>query len=243
VEAFDKAMAASLDKKYSYKNSKWKLNKDYAAEEPDQPTYYDDEDITPEMFAQLSIDDRSSNTSSLSDAEDIKLGYDNYISAKVSIPVNGYQFANGVVKRRARDTNGELIGKSNPNPLLDISVYEAELEDGSVEKYHANILVEHIYNKIDNQGCTTSIFDSIVDHRTDGESLRGQSIGKPTTKGWTMCVKLSNGSTMWVPLSDLKEAQPNKTAEYARAMGLEDQPAFSWWVSRTLRKPGGFLRQ
>jgi hypothetical protein len=144
VEAFNKAMAASLDKKYCYKNSKWKANKDCVAEESDQPIYYDDEKITPEMFARLSIDDRSSNTSSLPDAKDIKLGYDNYISAKVSIPVNGFQFANGVVKRRARDTNGELIGKSNPNSLLDRSVYEVKLKDGSVERYHANILAEHI---------------------------------------------------------------------------------------------------
>jgi hypothetical protein len=50
VEAFDKAMAISLEKRYSYKSNKWKLNKEYVAEESDQPTYYDDEEITPEMF-------------------------------------------------------------------------------------------------------------------------------------------------------------------------------------------------
>jgi hypothetical protein len=70
----------------------------------------------------------------------LRWGYDNFISAKLSIPINGYQFSNGVVKRIARDANGELIGKANPNPLLDTSVYEVELEDGTVKKYHANIL-------------------------------------------------------------------------------------------------------
>jgi hypothetical protein len=193
----------------------------------------------PDIFSRLTIDspeDNSTNTSPLPDAKDIEIGHDNYIATKVSIPVNGFQFANGVVRRRARDTNGELIGKLNPNPLLDTSVYEVELEDGTVERYHANILAEHIYNKLDNDGFTTSVFDSIVDHRTDGEQPKRPTIGKPTTKGWTMCVRLNNGSTMWVPLNELKEAQPIETAEYARAMGLEDQPAFSWWVSRTLRR-------
>jgi hypothetical protein len=46
------------------------------------------------------------------------------------------------------------MGSSNPNPLLDTSIYEVELEDGTVERYHASILVEHIYNKIDNDGFT-----------------------------------------------------------------------------------------
>jgi hypothetical protein len=149
VEAFDRAMSANLDERYSLKNSKWKLNKDYVAEEAEEPTHYDDEEITPKMFQQVSIqsdDTATPSTNPLPDAEDIKMGYDNYILAKVSIPVNGYQFANGVVKRRARDTNGELIGKANLNPLLNTSVYEVELEDGLVERYHANILAEHLYS-------------------------------------------------------------------------------------------------
>jgi hypothetical protein len=68
---------------------------------PKPHTHYDNEQITPEMSQQLSIDSDDSttlSTTSLPDAEDIEMGYDNYISAKVSIPINGYQFSNGVVK-------------------------------------------------------------------------------------------------------------------------------------------------
>ena len=89
-------MVANLDKKYSYKNSKWKMNKDYVQEETDAPIHYIDDKITPEMFQQLSIDSddsSASNASPLPDAEDIEIGYDNYVSAKVLIPVNGYQFS------------------------------------------------------------------------------------------------------------------------------------------------------
>ena len=169
------------------------------------------------------------------------MGYDNYVSAKVSIPKDGYQFANGVVKRRARDENGVLIGKANPNPLLDTSVYEVELEDGSVERYHANILAEHIYSSIDKDGYTTSAFVSITDHKSNDAALRGQP-GVKTTKGWSLCVKLCDGSSMWVPLSELKESNPIETAEYAKAMGIDDEPAFSWWVPHTLQRTRRILK-
>jgi hypothetical protein len=211
IRAFNKAMAATLDKRYSYKNTKWKLNKNYIPEETNTLIYYNKEEVTSKMFQQLSIDSDDSSTSSTSplpDAEDIDMGYNNYVSVKILIPVNGYQFANGVVKRWARDANEELIGKINPNSLLDTLVYKVELEDGSIKRYHANILAEHIYNKLDNKVYSTSTFDSIVDHKLSGQPLRGQKVSQTTTKGWTMCVQLNNGSTMWVPLSELKDAQP-----------------------------------
>jgi hypothetical protein len=103
------------------------------------------------------------------------------------------------------------------------------LEDGSIERYHANILAEHIYTSIDDDGYTKSVFDSIIDHRSSDAALRGRNQAK-TTKGWSLCVKLADGSTMWVPLSTLKESNRIETAEYARAAGLEDEPAFAWWV-------------
>jgi hypothetical protein len=84
--------------------------------------------------------------------DDLELDYDGYISAKVKIPTSGYQFSHGVIKRRARDGNGELIGKANSNPMLDTSMYEVELEDGSVDRYHTNVLAEHIYSQVDDEG-------------------------------------------------------------------------------------------
>jgi hypothetical protein len=109
------------------------------------------------------------------------------------------------------------------------------LEDGSIERYHANILAEHIYAAIDDDGMTTSAFQGIVDHKTDESAVRGRP-GSKTTKGWYLCVELKNGSTMWAPLKDVKEANPIETAEYAKAMGLDDKPAFAWWVPHTLRQ-------
>ena len=82
----------------------------------------------------------------LKDADDFDLN--KYISAKVRIPKDGHSFAVGKVVKRVRDDNGELIGKPNSNPLLDTSLYEIQFDDASVEKYHANIIAEHIYEQM-----------------------------------------------------------------------------------------------
>eukprot|EP00957_Ditylum_brightwellii_P009474 715086-Ditylum_brightwellii.AAC.1 len=34
----------------------------------------------------------------------------------------------------------------------------------------------------------------------------------------------------------MKESHPVQTAEYAKAQGISDEPAFRWWVLFTLRK-------
>ena len=40
----------------------------------------------------------------------------------------------------------------------------------------------------------------------------------------------------WIPLKDLKISNPIETAEFAKARGIDDESAFSWWVPYTLRK-------
>jgi hypothetical protein len=72
----------------------------------------------------------------------------------------------GTVKRRKRDSDGELIGKSHKNPLLDTAVYEVEFDSGDTEAYHANVIAESIYAQTDNDGYTTYLLKEIVDHRS-----------------------------------------------------------------------------
>jgi hypothetical protein len=40
----------------------------------------------------------------------------------------------------------------------------------------------------------------------------------------------------WERLKDMKEANPIKTAEYAVAIGVSDEPAFNWWACYTHKK-------
>ena len=174
------------------------------------------------------------------------LDLNRYISAKVSIPVGGHKFAHGRVVRRARDDTGELIGKSNANPLLDTSQYEVQFEDGAVERYSANVIAENIYSRVDHDGHTVALFTDIVDHRKDDEAIpkdegtftdkNGKVRQKQTTKGWHLLVELNNGTSEWFKLKDLKESNPLDVAEYAERNGLMDEPAFAWWVPWTLKR-------
>ena len=57
-----------------------------------------------------------------------------------------------------------------------------------------------------------------------------------TTKGWYLQVEWTNGNRSWVPLKELKESDPIKVAEYAKACNIHTDPAFAWWVNHTLKK-------
>ena len=37
-------------------------------------------------------------------------------------------------------------------------------------------------------------------------------------------------------MSDLKESHPLQVAEFALATGIDDEPAFNWWVTWVLKK-------
>ena len=113
----------------------------------------------------------------------------------------------GTVKRRKRDENGNLIGHSHSNPMVGTAVYEVEFDPGEVEEYSANIISEHIFAQIDNDGYTRYIMDEIVDHKYSDIALRpdeateikyGKEVPVKTTKGWKICVRWKDGSTAWL---------------------------------------------
>ena len=64
----------------------------------------------------------------------------------------------------------------------------------------------------------------------------GQRRLRKTTAGWDLLVHWKDESESWVKLSDMKESHPVEMAEFAKAKGIQGQPAFCWWVPYTLRK-------
>ena len=40
----------------------------------------------------------------------------------------------------------------------------------------------------------------------------------------------------WHRLADIKESYPVQLAEYAVANGIDHEPAFKWWVKKTLKR-------
>ena len=47
---------------------------------------------------------------------------------------------------------------------------------------------------------------------------------------------MKDGSEQWFPLKYLKGSNPIDVAEYAKSWGIDDEPAFKWWVPYTLGK-------
>ena len=188
-------------------------------------------------------DDGQTGEPTLSE-EDDPVAFDRYISAKVQFQ-RADTMQRGVVKGRKRDSDGNVIGFAHENPILDTALYEVEFEDGHVEAYHANQIVEAIYATVDDEGYVCTEVKEIIDHKKDGTAinpddgyvmLRGKKVPKRTTKGWYICVEWKDGNTSWVDMKDVKETNPVLLAEYAVANKLVSEPAFQWWVPYTLKK-------
>jgi hypothetical protein len=106
---------------------------------------FDDDETADEPYVRYADDEPVQ----LPDPDDVDdLGpetdaFDKYISAKVLLP-SGDDMLYGTVLRRKRDVNGNLIGRSHSNPILDTSVYEVLFQDGHVEAYNANLIDENV---------------------------------------------------------------------------------------------------
>jgi hypothetical protein len=57
-----------------------------------------------------------------------------------------------------------------------------------------------------------------------------------TTQGWKLLIQWADETETWIPLKDMKESHPVEVAEFAKARGIAQEPAFAWWVPHTLRR-------
>ena len=152
----------------------------------------------------------------------------------------------GKVTQRAIGPDGKTAGRYDSNPVLNSLIYEVGFPDGQVKEYAANVLAENLLSQIDSEGFSNTLFDGIVDFKKDDTATekadrflvtkRGQRRLRQTTVGWKLLVTWKDGSETWLPLKILKESNPVDVAEFAKAKGIEDEPAFAWWVPYTLRK-------
>ena len=125
---------------------------------------------TPE-FA-LYEDDIHPNPTSIPDIDDVTPEeYDQYIGAVVNVSLEGTELA-GTVKRRARDSNGNLYGKQNDNSILDKQTYKVEFPDGRLAAYSANVIAENMIAQCDPDGNQHLLLESIVDHKSDDTAIK-----------------------------------------------------------------------
>lgn len=156
------------------------------------------------------------------------------------------------VVRRAVDSNGEVIGKWDDNPVLNTLVYECQFDDGTIKEYAANVIASNIYEEGDADGFSDSLMHHIVDHKSSGEAVKmkdkyittrtGTKRMRQTTVGWSFLVEFANGSRQWIELKVLKESNPVQVGEYVIARGLSTQPAFAWWVPYVMRKRDAIVK-
>ena len=141
----------------------------------------------------------------------------------------------GTVKSRVKDFEGHL----------DTRVYNVEFSDGENAELRANIIAECMYAQYDMEGNQYRLMDHILDHRKDNTmvskdnqivTVNGKSCKQKTTRGWQLCIEWKDKSTSWERLSDMKESYPVEVAEYAEAVGISDEPGFSWWTAHVLNK-------
>eukprot|EP00978_Attheya_sp_CCMP212_P027633 scaffold93029_cov53-Attheya_sp.AAC.5 len=157
------------------------------------------------------------------------------------------------VRPRKRDHEGNPIGTSHPNPVLDTQVYKVEFEDGTQQEYAASLIATSIFAQVDDEGYEHILMDEIIEHKADRHAVQrddmyisgknGNKHMRRTTIGWKLPVKWKDSSSDWLPLSDLKESYPVQTAEYAVANKIENKPAFAWWVKETIKRRDWIISQ
>ena len=88
--------------------------------------------------------------------------YDAMINAEVLLP-QGEGMKSAKVKGRAKDSEGNIIGNYDSNPLLNSMLYDVEFPDGAIKQYAANTIAQNMYAQVDSEGHSTSVLESIVD--------------------------------------------------------------------------------
>ena len=174
---------------------------------------------------------------------------DTYLRMEIALPRGGgdqedIQFAK--VTKRLHDKEGRPIGTANDNPLLDTREYEVEFLDGHRESLSANVIAQHMFSQVDEEGHRHLLLDDITDFRKDDTAIdkedafvkmsNGVQRRRMMTKGWQLLCQWKDGSTNWVALKDMKNSYPVQVADYAIANRIDDEPAFAWWVPNVFKK-------
>jgi hypothetical protein len=100
---------------------------------------------------------------------------DTYLNMEIALPrgagvQDDVQFAR--VTKRLRDKDGRPIGTANDNPLLDTREYEVEFLDGHSESISANLIAQHMFSQVDEEGHRHLLLADVIDHRSDATVIQ-----------------------------------------------------------------------
>ena len=199
-----------------------------------------DENIpTDEEYGDMFMEDRPD------DDEEEEL-IDKYLNMELRLDVGSGDERTGRVIKRSRGHDGNPIGRAHANPLFDTREYLVEMDDGTIERYTANVIAENMFAQVDDEGNQRMLIDEIVDHKIDNSAVdpsngtyttpSGNVRKKKTTRGHKLLVRCKDGSEFWEDLVVLKDTMPIEVAEYAVNNRIADLPAYAWWVPHVLKK-------
>jgi hypothetical protein len=97
---------------------------------------------------------------------------------------------------------------ANQHPILDTQMYKVEFPDGQIVEYSANVIAENMYSQCDAEGNQYLLLGKIINwHRDDSQAIKivgkyvysvnGNCHYRKMTKGWKLCIKWCDGSTLW----------------------------------------------
>ena len=137
----------------------------------------------------------------------------------------GGVLSRGRVTRQKRDSDGNPVGRSHSNPMLNTRSYIVEFGDNDQTELTANLIAKSLYAQCDSGGNQYLLLANIVDHRSLDNAIKlanqkvvradGRTYLQQSTAGWQLCCQWIDGLTSWESLSDLKNSHPLETAEYA----------------------------
>ena len=87
---------------------------------------------------------------------------DSYINMKVKLPHEDKKLYGSVVGL-CLDKNGRVIGNPDPNPYLNIVLYQIKFDDGTTAAYGGNIIAENMWRMCNNEGYQEDALHSVID--------------------------------------------------------------------------------
>ena len=96
--------------------------------------------------------------------------YDNHLGAEGLLPTGDTQQPSRVVRRKW-DSDGNLLGTSNANPILDTRTCEVEFPDGDECEQSARIIALNMCAMCDVNGNQVRVMECTADHRKEREMM------------------------------------------------------------------------
>ncbi len=93
---------------------------------------------------------------------------------------------------RKQDYDGFFIGREHNNPILDYHVVIVELPDGETLDVAYNILAEHLYSQVDDEGNQYKMFKAIINHRKNKRAI--EKADQYCSDGGSCCIKTQLGT-------------------------------------------------